>query len=345
LGQDPGKEKNMKRFTLNVEDKKTLVNRLGELTGMKPRYTYMPRCAYECGPYTVEKNGDLLADDGADDGILQTLMDEGLVTGSLEAEEPEAAETEPAEDATEDASEETMQENVEDDAEETAEPLETDETVSTETTEPTEDANTPDSLTISLPMARHSVDSLRRLINLIYSRGPLLSKSTGGAFGCDRELITALDEAGIVKMEELISMVAEHGGLTGLTFEDGKVNFTGFPMTDDPDRSKAFMQLASLMNKHAIEMKWIQAKEVNDENEKYAFRIWLLRLGMNSDEYKTTRKVLMQNLSGHTAFRTKAEEEKWKARQQAKRDELRAAKAAAQAETADENAEPAAAEA
>lgn len=324
----------MKRFALNVEDKKTLVNRLGELTGEKPRYTYMPRCAYECGPYTVEKNGDLLAEDGADDSLLQTILDEGLVTGSLEAEEAEAAETEPAEDT----SEESMQENMEDAAEENAEE-------SAETTEPAEDANKPDSLTISLPMAHHSVDSLRRLINLIYSRGPLLTKSTGGAFGCDRELVTALDEAGIVKMEELISMVTEHGGLTGLTFEDGKVNFTGFPMTDDPDRSKAFMQLASLMNKHAIEMKWIQAKEVNDENEKYAFRIWLLRIGMNSDEYKTTRKVLMQNLSGHTAFRTKAEEEKWKARQQAKRDELRAAKAAAQAETADENAEPAAAEA
>jgi hypothetical protein len=334
----------MKRFALNVEDKKILVNRLGELTGEKPRYTYMPRCAYECGPYTVEKNGDLLADDGADDSILQTLLDEGLVTGSLEAEEVEVADTEPAEDT----SEETIQENMEDGVEENAEePAETAsaETASAETTEPAEDANKPDSLTISLPMAHHSVDSLRRLINLIYSRGPLLTKSTGGAFGCDRELVTALDEAGIVKMEELISMVTEHGGLTGLTFEDGKVNFTGFPMTDDPDRSKAFMQLASLMNKHAIEMKRIQAKEVNDENEKYAFRIWLLRIGMNSDEYKTTRKVLMQNLSGHTAFRTKAEEEKWKARQQAKRDELRAAKAAAQAETADENAEPAAAEA
>ena len=342
MGQDPGKEKNMKRFTLNIEDKKTLVNRLGELTGTKPRYTYMPRCAYECGPYTVEKNGDLLADDGADNSILQTLLDEGLVTGSLEVEtiesETEEAETANTESA-EDTSEETMQETMEDGAEETAE------TMSAETMEPADDADAPDSLTISLPMTYHSVDSLRRLINLIYSRGPLLTKSTGGAFGCGKELLTALDEAGIVKMEDLICMVVEHGGLTGLTFEDGKVNFTGFPMTDDPDRSKAFMQLASLMNKHAIEMKRIQAKEVNDENEKYAFRIWLLRLGMHSDEYKATRKVLMQNLSGHTAFRTKAEEEKWKARQQAKRDELRTAKAAAQAETADENAEETAVEA
>ena len=335
----------MKRFALNVEDKKILVNRLGELTGEKPRYTYMPRCAYECGPYTVEKNGDLVAEDGADDSILQTLLDEGLLTGSFEAEEAGTADTEPAEGTSEETMQENMEDGAEESAEESSEPVETDEAVSTETTEPAEDADTPDSLTISMPMARHSVDSLRRLINLIYSRGPLLTKSTGGAFGCDRELITALDDAGVVKMEDLISMVAEQGGLTGLTFDDGKVNFTGFPMADDPDRSKAFMQLASLMNKHAIEMKRIQAKEVNDENEKYAFRIWLLRIGMNSDEYKTTRKVLMQNLSGHTAFRTKAEEEKWKARQQAKRDELRAAKAAAQTETADLNAELEAAEA
>ena len=37
----------MMRFGLNVEDKKTLVKRIGELTGLQPRYTFMPRCAYE----------------------------------------------------------------------------------------------------------------------------------------------------------------------------------------------------------------------------------------------------------------------------------------------------------
>ena len=274
----------MTNFKLNTTDKKILVNRLGELTGIKPRYTYMPRCAYKCGTYAVERSGDLTVEDGADMSIAQTLLDEGLITG------------------------ETLEANADtgEGAEETADAVE------------------------SLPMASHSVDSLRRLVNLIYSRGPLLTKSTGGAFGCEKELLTALDEAGIVKMEDFIHMVTEHGGLTGLTFDDGKVNFTGFPMTEDPDKVKAFTDLASLMNRHAITMKRIQAKEVNDENEKYAMRIWLLRVGMNTDEYKTTRKVLMENLSGHTAFRTKAEEEKWKARQKAKRDELKAAKAAAQ---------------
>ena len=35
----------MMRFGLNVEDKKTLVKRIGELTGLQPRYTFMPRRA------------------------------------------------------------------------------------------------------------------------------------------------------------------------------------------------------------------------------------------------------------------------------------------------------------
>lgn len=310
----------MTNFKLNTTDKKILVNRLGELTGIKPRYTYMPRCAYKCGAYVVERSGDLTVEDGADMSIAQTLLDEGLITGeTLEAN----ADTEEALEETADAVE--TEEEPADEAERTDEDAE-------DTGEETMEGDEPSGITISLPMASHSVDSLRRLVNLVYSRGPLLTKSTGGAFGCEKELLTALDEAGIVKMEDFIHMVTEHGGLTGLTFDDGKVNFTGFPMTEDPDKVKAFTDLASLMNRHAITMKRIQAKEVNDENEKYAMRIWLLRVGMNTDEYKNTRKVLMENLTGHTAFRTKAKEEKWKERQKAKRDELKAAKAAAQAE-------------
>ena len=103
-------------------------------------------------------------------------------------------------------------------------------------------------------------------------------------------------------------------------------------MTYDTFKSKAFQELCCLMNKHALEQKRVQAKVVNDDNEKYAFRIWLLRIGMNGDEFKTSRKILLENLSGHTAFRTKEEEAKWKARQKEKREELKAAKAAHQAE-------------
>ena len=45
------------------------------------------------------------------------------------------------------------------------------------------------------------------------------------------------------------------------------------------------------------------AKEKAVENEKYAFRCFLLRLGMIGDDYKTSRKILLQNLTGSSAFK------------------------------------------
>ena len=77
------------------------------------------------------------------------------------------------------------------------------------------------------------------------------------------------------------------------------------------------------MNKMAQKQKRIQVKTVNDMNEKYALRIWLVRLDMNGDEHKDDRKILMENLTGHTAFRTDAEREKWTKRQLAKKQALK----------------------
>ena len=97
-------------------------------------------------------------------------------------------------------------------------------------------------------------------------------------------------------------------------------------IVDDSAKTAACQQLACAVSRHAIQQKRIQAKVVNEENEKYIFRIWLVRIGLDGKEYKETRKVLLENLSGHTAFRTKADEEKWKARQAEKRQALRESK-------------------
>ena len=318
------------RFQMNITDKKTLVKRVGELTGEQPRYTFMPRCAYEIGAYTVEKNGDLVVEDAsADEAILQTLLEEGLIT-SLSQEE--AAEEEMTVETVEEAAEpeELAEETEPESATVTADvPEEAAETGATD--------GEADGLTISLPMTNHTADSLHRLINLIYSRGPLISKATCGAFSVTKELVDFLDAAGvIVGTANFIDKVKECGGITGIAFEEDRISFTGFPMSYDNCKVKALQELCCLINKHVLEQKRIQAKIVNDDNEKYAFRIWLLRIGMKGDEYKDSRRVLMENLSGHTAFRTKEEEEKWKTKQAEKREELRAAKAAQKAaETAE----------
>ena len=58
----------------------------------------------------------------------------------------------------------------------------------------------------------------------------------------------------------------------------------------------------------------------------YSLEIIPFSYYIDGKEYKETRKVLLENLSGHTAFRTKADEEKWKARQAEKRQALRESK-------------------
>ena len=44
-------------------------------------------------------------------------------------------------------------------------------------------------------------------------------------------------------------------------------------------------------------------KPDTSDNEKYAFRCFLLRLGMIGADYKAARKVLLRNLTGSSAFR------------------------------------------
>jgi hypothetical protein len=47
----------------------------------------------------------------------------------------------------------------------------------------------------------------------------------------------------------------------------------------------------------------VTATEKAVDNEKYAFRCFLLRLGFIGSEYKAERKLLLKNLSGSSAYR------------------------------------------
>ena len=52
--------------------------------------------------------------------------------------------------------------------------------------------------------------------------------------------------------------------------------------------------------------KRITAKEKATDNDKYAFRCFLLRLGFIGNEFKMERKVLLEKLEGSSAFRSGA---------------------------------------
>ena len=318
----------MLKFELNIADRKTLANRMEELTGIHPYYTRAPLYAYDIGNYTIDRDGNLLVEpENADAELLTTLLNEGLIRGgeSIESTDDQPENTEP----TENLAEEPVAEAEPDDTAEDEPDAE-----ESESEEPPEEV--PLDLELAFSTSQHNGVSLRNLVNLIYSRGRLISKATGGYFHVETDLVETLRDDSCTYtvanfIEALKSYEAQCGtAMEGLVITEEKVSFTGFPTASDYDHLTAFGHHAILMNQQAISQKRIQAKYVNDENEKYALRTWLLRLGMNGPDFKETRKILMENLSGHAAFRTDEEAQKFLAREKAKRDALKAAKQAAQ---------------
>lgn len=137
-----------------------------------------------------------------------------------------------------------------------------------------EEANV-NQLVISVPKDSLDADGIQRLQNLVDSKGSIMKH----AFGKD-ELKIEVDEE--------------------------KISFPWFDLKDD-EHVRAYSQFVQAIVKMAKEQKRILNREKEVENEKYAFRCFLLRLGFIGDEYKKTRKILLENLHGAASLKNKKE--------------------------------------
>ena len=90
---------------------------------------------------------------------------------------------------------------------------------------------------------------------------------------------------------------------TEVEITEEKINFTWFPYTTDSDEIAAYTQFISRLCDMARDAKRVSSKPTETDNDKYAFRCFLLRLGFIGKEYKTARKILLRNLTGNSAFR------------------------------------------
>ena len=72
---------------------------------------------------------------------------------------------------------------------------------------------------------------------------------------------------------------------------------------------KAYDTFVCKLCEMARNMKRSNATEKPVDNDKYAFRCFLLRLGFIGAEYKTERKILLKNLTGSSAFKSGAKKE------------------------------------
>lgn len=84
---------------------------------------------------------------------------------------------------------------------------------------------------------------------------------------------------------------------------DEALEFPWFTPKDEND-SDAYIKFITMLCSFAKEHKRVVIREDTSDNEKYAFRCFLLRLGMIGSDYKAARKVLLRNLTGSSAFRS-----------------------------------------
>lgn len=213
----------MLKFELNIADRKTLANRMEELTGIHPYYTRAPLYAYDIGNYTIDRDGNLLVEpENADAELLTTLLNEGLIRGgeSVESTDDQPENTEPTENLAEEPVAEAEPDDTAEDEPDAEKPESED--------QPEE---VPLDLELAFPTSQHNGVSLRNLVNLIYSRGRLISKATGGHFHVETDLVETLRDDSCTYtvanfIEALKSYEAQCGtAMEGLVITEEKVSF------------------------------------------------------------------------------------------------------------------------
>lgn len=84
--------------------------------------------------------------------------------------------------------------------------------------------------------------------------------------------------------------------------EEG-IRFPWFKNGLTPEEVRAYTDYIAALCKISNQLQRVNTSTTEIKNEKYTFRCFLLRLGLIGDEYKQTRKILLRNLEGSSAFR------------------------------------------
>ncbi|MGL4790129.1 MAG: amidoligase family protein, partial [Anaerotignaceae bacterium] len=112
-------------------------------------------------------------------------------------------------------------------------------------------------------------------------------------------------------------------------FQKGTIEFRAFNSGDFQSKGvihagkiKAYIQFCMAITAQAYNQKYASPNKTVSENEKYTFRVWLLRLGLIGDEFKTARTHLLNHLEGNIAWKEPSQAIAQKERLRKKQEEI-----------------------
>lgn len=149
---------------------------------------------------------------------------------------------------------------------------------------------------------------LEAIADAVFEPEPLETAETeAGETGLTIEL--PLDKVAVGTLTNILEakgmLIKKALDIDDLRFEikEDRTAFPWFPELPDANEVKAYTEFISLLCRHSKELKRASSAERPVTNEKYAFRCFLLRLGFIGSEYKTSRKILLRNLSGNSSWK------------------------------------------
>lgn len=182
---------------------------------------------------------------------------------------------------------------------------------------------------IHLDAMPHNPNTLKNLVNIIASKEHLIHKALQipkerlrYCKKVNNNLIEMINKEKPKSITELAdiwykdypydnrNIHRNHSRYRGLnlhsTFTKGTVEFRLFNATLNPTEIKSIIQFCMAVNHQALTQKKTTSRRTVIENEKYAFRCWMLRLGLIGDEFKDCRSFFIKNLEGNSAWRNNA---------------------------------------
>jgi len=266
------------QLTLNGKKRKEAADCVGEAVNAAPVYAKAPTYAFDIDGIVLDRYGVLTIGDcnEALPKVLVALQKAGFYTPEEEEVSeavpeaqtpPETAPTEP-EAETEEAPMKPAEEVVVD--KET--PNEAEAQPSPEE-EPPSDSEQTDRIVIRMPLAGFPPEKIDNLRRLVASKERLIKKAIG------------IETLPIIEDSETL-------------------DFPWVPLGAQSDEITAYAQLVSKLCDMAKSQQRVLATEQPVENEKYAFRCFLLRLGFIGEQYATARKILLRNLEGNGSHKS-----------------------------------------
>lgn len=181
---------------------------------------------------------------------------------------------------------------------------------------------------VHVDASNHNRQSLKNLIGIMYSKEDILFKALQvnpdrARDFCQKVREPMLQQARTLSSDETTDLTqlekiwyegnvesTEHYNWTRYyalnlhsVFFRGTVEWRCFNSTLHAGKVAAYVNLCLAISAQAIAQRSTVMRKTHSENELFTFRVWLVRLGLNGDEFKHTRDHLLAHLEGDRAWR------------------------------------------